>query len=138
MAAHAEYKKVLVNYNKLYKALKPIYHGTAVAADAVQPNSKHIAGKSNSSSGAGGGGGITMSDALQHTTTSASADSEKTIVRYTIALRCKLTAHCYGTWQSGTAQPCIHAAYIVLYCVNPTLTQPAGVCTSQVNHSSSN
>eukprot|EP00953_Heterococcus_sp_UTEX-ZZ885_P012513 7180-Heterococcus_DN1.PRE.1 len=83
MAAHAEYKKVLVNYNKLYKALKPIYHGTAVEAEAVQPNSKHIAGKSNSRSGAGGSGGITMSDALQHTTTSALADSEETIVRST-------------------------------------------------------
>jgi hypothetical protein len=98
MAAHAEYKKVLVNYNKLYKALKPIYHGTTDEAEAVQSNnSKHIAGKSSSSSGAGGGGGITMSDALQHTTTATSADSKETIVRCVRALRCTHTAHCHST-----------------------------------------
>jgi hypothetical protein len=80
MAAHAEYKKVLVNYNKLYKALKPIYHGTTVP-EAVQPNSRHSAGKSGNSSGTGGG--ITMSDALQHTTTtsSSSTDSKESTVR---------------------------------------------------------
>jgi hypothetical protein len=127
MAAHAEYKKVLVHYNKLYKALKPIYHGSSIETDAVQSRSTQSSSKSSNSSG-----GITLSDALGDAVSSTSSNAH--ILRYNhYSCTCTLSHYyaavknCFVMRASSQTMVCCHYAlhshYLLLYALSGQVQQ---------------